>query len=111
MTDAKKAGDKKSGNNNPDKKSSSAKSDFVRSLPPDLPVDEVVRRGRSLGIQPYDVYSTRRYDKSKKATPEAVMKNAGGSGKEAQLQRLVIEVGLDKSEEVFKRVRKLLGAG
>lgn len=107
MTDAKKVGDKKTAGDT----KKSPKSDFIRSLPPSMPVEEVVRRGRALGIQAYDVYSTRRYDerKAKKAAPAALPKN--GSGKEAQLQRLVIEVGLDKSEEVFKRVRKLLGAG
>lgn len=104
----------------PKKKSSKkpfgSKSGFVRGLPKDMPAKEVVSKAKAEGMtlsvaQVYNIRSTAKLKKRAgvtKRAPVAAPRAAGGA--EAQLRKLIAEVGLSRAREVMAEVSAAFGS-
>jgi hypothetical protein len=94
------------------KKGTPTKSDFVRSLPADMPAKEVVAAASKKGIKGLSeryVYVIRSNDKAKGRTGKplgrgARGRRAGASGSEAELRRAIAELGLTAARAIFRDV-------
>lgn len=90
------------------------KSDFVRSLPSDLPAKEVVLAANKQGIRGLTeryVYVIRSSDKARVRSGrppagEGRTRRRATGGSEAALRRAIAELGLTAAREIFREVEK-----
>lgn len=90
-----------------------SKSDFVRSQPGEMTANEVIRRGKEIGLTITEslVYNVRAADRKKdpKNTPQPIAQASTALGSpllERQLRSCIIRVGLDRAEEIFAEFRR-----
>ncbi len=100
-------------------------SDFIRSLPATLTASEVVRQGKASGhsFSPALVYAVRRNAKLKAggggrkaakakahAAPAAQVAHGSHAENKAAFKKLMVRLGLDTAEELYKEVHAELKA-
>lgn len=95
------------------KKSTLTKSDFIRSVAPDMPAKDVVAAAMKKGIKGLSeryVYVIRSSDKARARNGKPVLgrgqrgRRGSSSGSEAQLRKAIAELGLSAARQILRDV-------
>jgi hypothetical protein len=92
-----------------------SKTGFVKSLPEDTPAKEVVERAKKLGLAigeryVYVVRSIARRKAKESTNGSAEASLSAGTSKEQLFRRLVLDLGVDKVEQLLAEAKKGLAA-